>query len=156
MNPKSKIVLKELQRIASRNGGILQPEIVVEEAKNPKSVLHSQFEWDDVKASHEYRIWQARMLIRVAVQIIPNGNEQPQRVFVSLKTDRYKDGGGYRAMVDVLSDSEMREQLLQQALDDMEYFRQKYAQLTELTQIFSDMEKVRVKYKRVPVKTQAA
>jgi hypothetical protein len=49
--------------------GRLVPETVVRVAADPGSPLHSQFEWDDGKAGHAYRIEQARRLIR-AVRLI--------------------------------------------------------------------------------------
>lgn len=144
----SNSVIEELERIAKQNDGILQPEIVVEEARRPSSPLHSKFTWDDTEAAHQYRIYQARNLIRVVVQMIPNTADSHERVWVSLKKDRENEGGGYRTLVSVLSDNDLREQLLQQAFEDMEYFQEKYSKLQELTEIFSAMNTVRVKIKR--------
>lgn len=144
----SNSVIEELERIAKQNNGILQPEIVVEEARRPSSPLHSKFTWDDTEAAHQYRIYQARNLIRVVVQMIPNTADSHERVWVSLKKDRENEGGGYRTLVSVLSDNDLREQLLQQAFEDMEYFQEKYSKLQELSEIFSAMKSVRVKIKR--------
>jgi hypothetical protein len=44
--------------------GRLEPERVVEEARDPKSPLHPFFEWDDTSAAHAHRLSQARGLIR--------------------------------------------------------------------------------------------
>lgn len=44
--------------------GHLTAEAVVSDAANPKSPLHSRFEWDNSKAAHEHRLEQARALIR--------------------------------------------------------------------------------------------
>jgi hypothetical protein len=49
--------------------GRLIPETVVRVAADPGSPLHSQFEWDDSKAGHAFRIEQARRLIR-AVRLV--------------------------------------------------------------------------------------
>jgi hypothetical protein len=41
--------------------------------ENPKSELHSQFEWDDAKAGYRYRLQQARQLIlRIQVEVVDN------------------------------------------------------------------------------------
>lgn len=48
--------------IIAKNGS-LTPEAVVADAKSTRSPLHDEFEWDDEKASHQYRVWQARKLI---------------------------------------------------------------------------------------------
>jgi hypothetical protein len=50
--------------------GQLQPELVVEEARDPASPLHPYFLWDDEAAGHAWRVEQARQLIRsVRVEI---------------------------------------------------------------------------------------
>ena len=59
-----------LEKIAERKGGILTPAAVVEAARDPKSVLHSHFTWDDTEAAKMHREAQARALIRsVKVEI---------------------------------------------------------------------------------------
>jgi hypothetical protein len=147
MKQKEDKIAKEMARIAQANDGILLPEDVVEAAQAQSSPLHSRFTWDDSKAAHEHRLWQARMLIRVTVNILPGPGRVTERVWVSLRDDR-KDGG-YKQLVTVLSDEDMREQLLADALSDMEYFEKKYRRLTELAGIFRELKKV--KQKTVPV-----
>ena len=41
----------------------LHAEDVVAAARDPLSPLHSKFQWDDSKAAHRYRLWQARQII---------------------------------------------------------------------------------------------
>lgn len=142
----SSLVRRELNRIAEKNGGILNPEDVVHSARHASSPLHSKFQWDDTKAAHEHRLWQARMLIRVTVEMIPNGSDKEERVWVSLKSDQNK-GAGYRSLVSVLSDGELRSELLQDALEDFQLFEKKYSHLVELAEIFKSFVKVRVKMK---------
>lgn len=141
---KTSKVIAELKRIARENGGLLQPETVVEEARPVSSPLHSRFEWDNTIAGQNYRIWQARQLIRVVVDVLPGTNETTE-VFVSLSPDRERDSGGYRVMVDVLSDAELRRQMLSDALDELELFREKYRKLKELAAVFSAIKRVRKK-----------
>lgn len=138
---KNKIV-SELKKIAKENGGLLQPESVVEAARSVTSPLHSRFQWDDSSAAHQYRIWQARQLIRVTVEVMERTGESFD-VFVSLSPDRQRESGGYRVLTEVLSDEKMRSQLLQDALDDLELFREKYRRLKELAAVFAAIKKVR-------------
>jgi len=51
-------------RMLEDESGRLTADAVVEEATNPKSVLHDRFQWDDTLAAHAHRIEQARALIR--------------------------------------------------------------------------------------------
>ena len=48
----------------NRTHGHLTPDLVVQAAQYEQSPIHSIFEWDDGKAAHQHRLWQARRLIR--------------------------------------------------------------------------------------------
>lgn len=49
--------------IENARGGRLRPEDVLADAQDEDSPLHDQFQWDDQKAGHAWRIAQARELI---------------------------------------------------------------------------------------------
>jgi len=136
-------IQKELETIRKRHNGLLRPADVVEFAKDKATALHGQFTWDDGKAAEEYRLWQARMIIRVTVSVMPKV-EKECRAYVSLMNDRQRDGGGYRSMVSVLSDAERREALLQEALAELNVFRRKYALLKELAPVFAAIDEIGV------------
>jgi hypothetical protein len=129
-----------LQEIANQHDGILRPEIVVDAARAKTSPLHSSFEWDNTKAAEAHRLWQARQLI-ISVTIKYEGVKNESPIYVSLKKDR-ETGGGYRPMVAVLADDELREQLLEDARQDMEIFRKKYRGLKQLAKVFEAMDEV--------------
>lgn len=133
--------LSELEHIASQNGGILRAADVVAYARDPKTILHGKFLWDDGEAARLYRDNQARQLIRVAVKMIGNGSTQAIRAFVSLSTDR--DEGGYRSTIEVLSDAAMKARLLQDALAELDSFRVKYQELVELAGVFQAADEIR-------------
>lgn len=134
-------VIKELNRLSVSNGGLLLPEVVVEAAKAKTSPLHKHFEWNNTKAAAQHRLWQARQLISVCVQILPGATE-PVQVYASLSTDR-ANGGGYRTTVEILSDADQREQLLQDALHDMNTWQRRYASLRQLSQVFAAIKKTK-------------
>lgn len=132
-------VQAELEKIRAQHKGMLRPSDVVSFAKNPKTALHARFQWDDTKAAEQYRLEQARDIIRAIVTILPNTN-QPVRAYVALQEDRGE--GSYRATLSVLSDKELRQQLLKEARIDMLGFQKKYSILEELSQVFEAMRKV--------------
>jgi hypothetical protein len=159
MKPSKKMmtVSDELRFIQKQNKGLLDPAKVVDFARDPKTVLHSKFEWDNSKAGELYRIWQARKIISLELVVIsrtPKGKIELiadttevkgklVRSYVSLLDDRVTDNGkGYRSLVDVLKDPDMREQMLEQARNDMRIFRRKYDSLSELSEVFEAMDKV--------------
>lgn len=135
------VIREELKRIAVANGGHLRAPDVVEAARDKKSVLHSQFEWDDTAAAEKFRISQARGLIRVVVEYLgPAESSQAERVFVSLSSDR-EDGRGYRQTISVMSDEHLKKQLLEDARTDMIRFQKKYAHIQELAEVISIMKR---------------
>lgn len=136
---KTDTVVKELLRL--KRDGVLNPARVVEAAKPKSSPLHECFTWDDSLAAHQHRLWEARMLIRTRVTILEHETTET-RVFVSLSTDRGSDGG-YRELVAVLGDEDQTEQLLQDALEELEIFRAKYSKLKKLAGIFEALDKVK-------------
>ncbi len=128
---------KELLRLERRDGS-LRPESVVEFAKNPKTALHRRFTWDDTKAAHEHRLWQARQVIRVWVVEIPNSKDVT-RAFVSLQTDR-NSGAGYRSIVSVVNSEERYAELLRMAVAEARVFQLKFRQLKELAGVFGAID----------------
>lgn len=71
INPEQrKAVAERLEKIRARNGGVLTPEHVVEDARSVKSPLHEMFPWSDKEAAHKHRLDIAREIIRhVRVEI---------------------------------------------------------------------------------------
>lgn len=131
-------IRNELERLKS--GGVIRPVDVVEAARDESSPLHPCFQWDDGEAAHQYRLLQARNLLRVYVNVEPAANVEPVRAYVSLTSDRVKDGGGYRAMAEVLSDSDLRQQLLNDAFVQFRNMRKKYEHLKQLSKVWAAID----------------
>jgi hypothetical protein len=102
---------KLLEKMARRNGGVLMIDDVIMEATDESSILHSHFEWDDTEAAISYRRDQARTLIQRCRITVLADEPTHVRAFVSLPTDR-SAGGGYRLMVDVMTDDSMKEEFI--------------------------------------------
>lgn len=136
--------LHELEFIRKRSAdGILQAEDVVEFARDERTALHSEFEWDDTVAAHQHRLEQARKIIRLTVTVIESpAGPQTVRMYASCDSDRMKPGGGYRSLVEVMNSEDLRDQLLHAALRDLRTVRRKYQQLRELQPIFRAIDRV--------------
>jgi hypothetical protein len=151
--PHKQLVRAELERLREANGGeFVPPASVVEYARtHRRSALHKEFEWDNNKAAHQHRLEQARHLIRLYVNIVPNqnGSEVSVPMYVSLVSDRGKPGRGYRTLESVMSTEELREELLQQALDELQRVRKKYQTLQELGPVFAAIDRVAQRNSRV-------
>lgn len=135
-------ILKELEQILqSSEDGLLKAVDVVEYARDPETALHEWFTWDDGDAAHQYRLWQARRVIKVHVQIV-NGHKEPVPVFVNLESTRHQPDGGYRLLSVVMADEELRRELLAQALREANQWRRKYRALKELEPVFASLDEV--------------
>lgn len=142
---KLETISDELESIRRSNNGLLDPVLVVDYARDENTLLHNKFEWDDTVAGDQYRIWQARRIIRLELTVIGNtkGNGQ-MRTYVSLIADRRSENErGYRSLIEVLSDEELKLQLLEEAKADMLLFKRKYRMLVELAEVFEAMDRVK-------------
>lgn len=153
-------ITEELRFIQNNNSGTLLPSHVVEYAKDPETLLHKKFEWEDSVAGHQYRLWQARQVIRLELIIVDSKSVTPgkifinmegidpeqgksTRAFISLTIDRKGEiKNGYRSIEDIISDEYLRDQMLEDARRDMNLFRRKYNMLKELSDVFDAMDKV--------------
>ncbi len=66
---------------------------LIKEARKKRSPLHSIFEWDDTEAAREYRLMQARMLIRSLQVEVINSKQEPEQVVAFVKD--INQHGGY-------------------------------------------------------------
>ena len=129
---------KELEIIRGQNGGILRPADIVAYARDENTALHSRFEWDDDAAAVQYRLEQARRIVRYTVTVLPNHNKSVN-AYVSLTSDR-QNGDSYRHISDVLVDPLARQHLIRQALDEATAWRKRHADLVELAEIFDAID----------------
>lgn len=127
--------IKEELRLLQGNSEMLAPAKIVEWAKgNPESQLHKCFEWDDSRAAYQYRVDQARNLIRLYITVEPG-----RRDTVSLRQDRHEDGG-YRRIGDVMRIPDLKQQMLDEALADLRRIQKKYEMLTELASVWREID----------------
>jgi len=121
--------------------GKLRPKNLVDDARHVRSPLHKAFEWDDGVAAEQYREQQAsyilRSIITVHVSISePKSPPQHMRAFVNVRTPGNLKERTFRPMADVLSDEDLRTQLLETARNDFYTWRDRYKKLVELTELF--------------------
>lgn len=137
----NKSAANEIKRLINENGGVLTPDQLVDYASSEKSPLHKYFTWDNTEAAKKCRIYEARTLLRVCVEIIPNGKAN---IVHRVTTHLSSDGTGYRAVADVLTDEELTAQMLSDALNELESFKKKYSRLKELSVVFKAIDKVKL------------
>lgn len=136
MSVKPDVAYAELERIRKKNkDGALVPAEVVAESRDENAVLHKLFEWDDTKAAEAYRETQAMFIIRnLAVTDDELGPTTRQYVSTASNT--------YRPIMTVLSDAEMRGNLLEAARSELRAFQAKYRHLEELAKLMEDITEI--------------
>lgn len=139
MNARLKKEIDDLRKKSA--DGRIRPGPMVEFARgNPDSELHGQFQWDDGECGRQYRLEQARNLIRAYVIVLPR-LERRVRGYISLSTDR-DQGGGYRQTERVIRNSSQRNQMIAEAFETARSFRRRYHYLPELDQFFDDVDQL--------------
>lgn len=124
--------------MGKRSDGLLKARDVVELAKNEASPLHEYFTWDDTEAARKWRLEEAKLLIR-SYTVYNEELKIDVRALTSLDTDR-NDGGGFRWTMEVIERPDLRQQLIETALRELNSVRDKYGHIKELVQIWEAIE----------------
>lgn len=137
----------EIERIRQKNNGQITPEDVIAVAVKPRNVLHKAFQWDEETAASEYRLEQARGMLRSFVVIRSEAPKEPSRVYEIERIAAENDSEPrtvYRTTEDILKDPVTRACLLQRALGELTSCQRKYRQLSELAVVFRAIDDVLV------------
>lgn len=132
-----------------RKHGDLTDEVLVEAARSKSSPLHDLFKWDDAAAAHQYRLYQARTIIGALVVV--TSHREPTRYFAKIRTESTPSKpsiAAYVTMTEAMSTPTLRGQVLARALSELRTFRQKYAALKELAEVFAAIDAVRAKRRK--------
>src|SRR5262245_44057464 len=107
-------IRKALERIYKRDGSVTA-SAVVDAASKESSPLHNYFTWDDSEAAHQYRLTQARTLIKRVRVIAPDGVEE--QIFHVPSITRGE--GEYQIRSVVVSQPDAYERAMAAALSDL-------------------------------------
>lgn len=141
-------VAKHIRALYDEHGGKLTARILLEAATPDTHPLHVLFEWDDTTAAQNYRLEQARRLIRSCKVTFADsaGNKRTVREFQSVvirDPDHPKNAGlgeshirVYRATADVVRDTTSAEALSRQFKLEWELFRKRWEDFDEFKKLF--------------------
>lgn len=134
---------KALEAIRAKHRGKLTPAAVVEASRSKIAPLHACFEWDDRRCGKFHRETQAREIIR-AVLIVDEPESKgrvkgPVRAYVHVELP---DGPGYTTTARAMSKSELREQVLRDAVGELKAWQSRYSRLQELGRVYSAIEEI--------------
>jgi Holliday junction resolvase-like predicted endonuclease len=133
---------ERLEALRQQAEGELTSSAVVNDARSQGSPLHSFFEWDDTEAAEQYRLHQARNLIRSVVVTYGNDLVASARSVVAFVNIKTADTQFYTSTAAAMSDREQRAIVLRQAWQDLQAFRRRYGELTEFAALFMTMDEM--------------
>ena len=149
----AQIVGDRIEEIRQKNNGIVTPEAIVEDAKDPESPLHDEFEWDVEKAA--YRHWKARARSMtnhiVVVRIQSEDAEEGKPAFISVEVTQYQRG--YVTLDQVVSNQDWREYAIEACFRMLKGLQKRFEALNDpdLDEIWTAIrksEKKRAKKKK--------
>lgn len=131
----------ELLRIREEYGD-LTAEAIVSSATSASSVLHSQFEWDDTEAAHQYRLVQARRLVKYVKEpyVRPTGEQSRVRYFHAIPQDDNRTV--YTPLSEVIENPISTAIMLRQAEREWRTLWGRYQHLSEFVDIVRGAVKV--------------
>ena len=139
-----KIVGEHLELLRQQCKGELTPEDVVKDAENPNSPLHSFFEWKNSRAAHEYRLAQARGLIRTVVAVFVQDDKPAVRTRAYVHI--HEPGAPhYRSADHAMSQTKTKRMVLDRALGELVAWKKRYRQLKEFADLFEEIDQLEIK-----------
>ena len=153
-----KIVAAAVEDLEQRHGRV-RPHDLLDVARSPDSPLHEMFTWDNDLAAEKWRLAQARKLITAVRVVYSEGDVEKWSApaYVSVTHVSADEEGkelrqrGYVRTEKALADPATRQQLLDEAMRQADYWQQKYRNLSEFQPVFRSIEKVRkLVAKKVP------
>jgi len=134
----------EIERNRKANNGEIDLDKLVKDSKLKDAPLHNDFEWNNSKAAHKFRLEQARKIVR-SIEIIRDEtpNIQTRAFELAIRRSETPDHPTrrvYMSIEDVMQDPVARDELLARAIRDAVSFRKRYSALSELAQVFSALD----------------
>lgn len=122
------------KKIIKRKGNCT-PDDFLEASRSESSPTHHMFEWDDTRAAERWRREQARHYLK-AVVIKIEGISEPIRPIISIVQDNTHT---FIELDATARDPNLREQILQNALDELNAFKRKYARLKKYCKLIDNI-----------------
>lgn len=143
------------QEILAIGDGVT-PNAVVDKAKDPKSALHQQFDWDDSSAATKYRLIHARWLIRTVtfVSATVSTPERSVKAPVFVKDPETRDQG-YRMVVKVRDEKETAVKVMLSELQRVEACLVRAKAIADVLGLEKDLERLLKNVFRVRDKIRA-
>jgi heme-degrading monooxygenase HmoA len=130
-SPKvAQVVGERLERLRRQHGG-LNIDIVLGDARDRESPLHSLIEWEDSVAAEAWRRHLASSII-TQIEVVVESTPHPARAFVVVREDNRTH---YQSLGHAMSIDDLRAQVLSRAKNEFRAVSEKYRRLQELAKV---------------------
>ena len=143
-------VIDEVLEVQEKYG--LTADSLLKKASKKSSSLYEFFDWDNSSAGDKWRLQQARVLIN-EIKVIVEDKEmyafENIKVIITDKEFETKNRSSqreYKPIAEILSKDEYRNQLIQRALSEVKYWKDRHSELIELKPIFSSIDELTKKW----------
>ena len=131
---------QEFEKIEKQYGKLTN-DLVLQDAEDENSPLHELFEWDNEVAGHKYRLQQAtQLIISLAIEPEETPKPKPVRAYYNVSSDEKK--GSFINMKSAFSNPDTKDIILQRAKKELEAFKVKYQNLSELADVFEKIDEL--------------
>jgi len=142
-------VIEEVLEVQQKFG--LTAESLLKKASKKSSSLYEFFDWDNNSAGEKWRLQQARQLIN-EIKIVVEDKELYAFESVTISIEDMKTPNNvkkglsqreYKPIIEIMNNEEYRNQLINRALLEATYWKEKHSQLLELTPVFSAIDETK-------------
>ena len=137
-------VIDEVLEVQTKYG--LTADSLLKKASKKSSSLYEFFDWDNSSAGDKWRLQQARTLIN-EIKIIVEDKEiyafENVNISIANKEDSVKNkfsSREYKPIVEIMDNADFKQQLIQRALAEAKYWKERHSELVELNSIFCSID----------------
>lgn len=138
-----KVAWQVMHDIERRTG--LTADTLLEASRPKDAPLHSEFEWNDTEAAEKYRREQAKHIIN-SICVVSEESEDSEPIRAFFVTENTGRARNYNSLQVILDSKEKTTALLDNALRELNYFKNKYERLQEVAPVIKAINAVQEQY----------
>ena len=146
-HPDANAVGRHIEMLREKFKGELTPQDVLDDARHDNSPLHSFFEWNDGAAAEQYRLQQARGLIRAVVAVYVQDDKPAVRTRAYVHVPE-PSAPHYREASHALSQTKTRKMVLERAMNELKAWRARYKDLQEFAALVEIIDTIDADFPR--------
>lgn len=135
-----------------KSGKALTAETVLDAATDPKSPLHRYITWDDADAAHQFRLEQARKLIRSVEVLVQDAKGKSEKLRAYYSVRDVEGARSYQPVEYVFTNADTSAQVMRDAKQQLESWMARYKKYawaqTAVPQVLAALKALKVTTKK--------